>query len=193
MTKAQYRVHLRADDITDSIKEMFRTLYQFIVDTGIGQVFAGMDSKAKAEEVKRIHDLMVMNNQVFPDDLDMFVTYSAFFTDVAYGRAQIREKSIFGITSTFKNWLASSQILAELQEKQRPKYININDQSQADRGKLPLYLEDWDDREIQRQLSIITMIGFKGVDFPGAGGYMARIFKEAERRGIKPVPVQLGP
>lgn len=190
MTKSEYRLHLRADDITDSIKDMFKTLYQFVVDTGIGQVFAGMDGPAKVEEVKRIHDILVMNNQVFPDQLDIFVTYSAFFADVAYGKVQIREKSMFGLSSAFKNWLASSQVLAELQEKQKPKYININDPSQADRGKLPMFLEDWEDSEIQRQLSIITMIGFKGVDFPGAGGYMARIFKEAEKRGIKPVPVK---
>ncbi len=185
MTKQQY---LNTKEITPDLTDMFNTLYRFIKDTGI--YINGTTKEQKANEVRRIHDLLVTNNPVFPDSLDIFATYATFINDVAYGRTIIKDRSIVGLTSAFKNWLASSDILADLQRKSAPKYASLNDPTYHKEKKLAYYLEDWPDDEIQRQLSIINMIGFKSLDYPGVGGYMARIFREAEKRGLKSLPIK---
>ena len=188
MTKNQYIFYKDHPDHAGAVADMFNTLYRFIKDIGIA--IAKMTKEQKANEVRRIHDMLVTNNPVFPDSLDVFTTYATFMSDVAYGRCIIKDRSVIGLTSAFKTWLASSEILAEIQAKAAPRFASLNDPTHYKEKKLAYYLEDWPDDEIQRQLSIINMIGFKSLDFPGVGGYMARIFREAQKRNLEPLPIR---
>jgi len=190
MTKAQYKAQMSKAGVTPAIADMFNTLYDLMVDIGLGVHFAGMDKQAKSHEITRIHDRLMTNNPVFPDSLDVFTAYAAFMNDIAYGKVTIRDKSVMGLSSAFKTWLASSEILAEIQRKSAPQFIDLDYPANADIKRLATYLEDWPDNEIQRQLSIIHMIGFKSIDFPGVSGYMARIFREAEKRNLDPLPIR---
>ena len=188
MTKNQYIFYKDHPDHAGAVADMFNTLYRFIKDIGIA--IAKMTKEQKANEVRRIHDMLVTNNPVFPDSLDVFTTYATFMSDVAYGRCIIKDRSVVGLTSAFKTWLASSEIMSDIQRKAAAAFIDLDHPANADKKRLATYLEDWPDDEIQRQLSIIHMIGFKSIDFPGVGGYMARIFKEAQKRNLEPLPIR---
>lgn len=172
------------------LEYIFKTMEEFLQDVGMGFLLHDKGPEERIRFINRIHKALILNNPICPDNISINILYPDFMYCVAYGKVTLREKSVVGLIGAFKEWISNGDTMQRLHEKAG---IEIPRTLPADpHRKLPLYLEDWEDSEIQRQISIIVKIGIKPKDLPGnANGYMTRLFTEAQRRNLKPTPIRL--
>lgn len=189
MTKAQLLQARANKEKTPMMAPIFESLKLFLDDVGLGHLTPKDNVQALKLHLNRIHKMIVLENPVCPSHIDVNLIYTDFMLAVTYGKVVMKDRTIAALVQAFRQWIMMGNTIESLEEKAGVQVIKLSQPVMPDKRRLAQFLEDWPDDEIQRQLSIINMIGFKSIDFPGAGGYMARIFKEASKRGLNPLPV----
>jgi len=124
--------------------DMMNSLFAFMHDIGAKNELPYEKSKTQ-QYLIRLHETIMVNNPMIPNDLDFRDIYPSFMMDVIYNKAKRNGNNISALAYCFNEWYKTN---AEkfLQSKQEVKPVKSTK------------LEAWDDKTIHDLYQTVVML-----------------------------------
>ena len=166
------------------LKELFETIIEFLRDIGMGYT---LEEDKPMKVANRVHRKLCMQNNYWPNDIDIAIIYPRFFSQVVYGQIEIKGKNIASLVQAFNKWIVTveDRYRAEQGIEVLPQEDPYKDDS------ISPFMENWPDEMVRRQCAIMQKIGIR-FDSGSPGGYYERIKAELDKRGLTIPDIDLG-